>query len=107
MGKEWDIERREPPARCDGCGRSAEDADMYRYGWAVSPPAAEVPGSYCLRCASALRMLAWFVRCVECGQVVESESAAEQNGWRFHEDPLGQLQPHCPVCSALFLGDAR
>ena len=73
---------------------------MDRYGWAVSPPSAEVPGSYCLRCASALRMLEWFVRCVECGATVESEAGAEQNGWRFYPDDLGQLQAHCGLCTA-------
>jgi hypothetical protein len=94
------IERRNPPARCDGCGRSAEETEMSRYGWAISPPSAEVPGSYCLRCASALRMLEWFVRCVACGAIVANETAAEESGWRFHADPLGQLQPHCPACSS-------
>jgi hypothetical protein len=73
---------------------------MNRYGWAVSPPSAEVPGSYCLSCASALRMLEWFVRCIECGVIVENETAAEKSGWRFHADTLGQLQPHCPACSS-------
>ena len=73
---------------------------MDRYGWAVSPPSAEVPGSYCLRCASALRMLDWFVRCVECGATTGSEADAERLGWRFHADELGQLQPHCGICSA-------
>ena len=48
---------------------------MVEHGWVVSPLSAAVPGSFCLRCASALRMLAWFVRCVECGDTIESESA--------------------------------
>jgi hypothetical protein len=100
MREAGNIERRRPPARCDGCGRTAKAAGMDRHGWAVSPPSADVPGHYCLSCASALRMLEWFVRCVECGQVVESESVAERHGWRFHADELGQLQPHCPACSA-------
>jgi hypothetical protein len=73
---------------------------MNRHGWAVSPPSADVPGSYCLRCASALRMLEWFIRCVECGALVDSEPIAERRGWRFHLDDLGQLQPHCPACSS-------
>ena len=94
------IERRQAPARCDGCGRSAAETGMDRHGWAVSPPTAEVPGSYCLRCASALRMLDWFVRCVSCGATVEDESVAERGGWRFHGDELGQLQPHCGACSS-------
>jgi hypothetical protein len=94
------IERRQPPARCDGCGRNAAETGMDRHGWAVSPPAAEVPGRYCLACASALRMLEWFVRCVACGATVESETEAERYGWRFHTDELGQLQPHCGICSA-------
>jgi hypothetical protein len=100
MGHAGNIERRRPPARCDGCGLGAEESGMHRYGWAVSPPSAEVPGSYCLSCASALRMLEWFVRCVECGEIVESELVAECRGWRFHADALGQLQPHCPGCSS-------
>ena len=94
------IERRQPPERCDGCGRTAVDTGMDRDGWAVNPPSAEVPGSYCLSCASALRMLDWFVRCVACGAIVESEADAECRGWRFHADELGQLQPHCGICSA-------
>ena len=94
------IERRRPPARCDGCGGSAAQTGMDRHGWAVSPPSAEVPGSYCLRCASALRMLDWVVRCVSCGAIIENERAAEDSGWRFHADQLGQLQPYCPACSA-------
>ena len=94
------IERRRPPARCDGCGRTADEAGMDRYGWATSPPSGEVPGSYCLSCASALRMLDWFVRCAQCGATIESEAAAEDSGWRFFPDPLGQLQPRCPGCSS-------
>jgi hypothetical protein len=93
------IERRKPPARCDGCGRTADEAGMDRYGWAISPPSGEVPGSYCLSCASALRMLDWFVRCVACGATVESEADAERRGWRFHADDLGALQPYCGICS--------
>lgn len=45
-------------------------------------------------------MLDWFVRCVDCGATSESESVAEDNGWRFFPDPLGQLQPLCAACSA-------
>jgi hypothetical protein len=92
--------RRSSPARCDGCGRSAELAGMSAHGWAVSPISAAVPGTYCLRCASALQMLDWFVRCVECGATAEDEIAAEQLGWRFYPDLLGQLQPHCGLCTA-------
>ena len=68
------------------------------HGWVVSPVTAHVPGSFCLACASALRMLDWFVRCVDCGATIESESAAEDGGWRFFPDPLGQLQPRCATC---------
>ena len=64
----------------------------------VSPVTAHVPGRFCLACASALRMLDWFVRCVDCGATIESESAAEDGGWRFFPDPLGQLQPRCATC---------
>jgi hypothetical protein len=46
-------------------------------------------------------MLDWFVRCVECGDTIESESVAEESGWLFFPDPLGQLQPRCAGCSAL------
>ena len=45
-------------------------------------------------------MLEWFVRCVDCGAVVESEVEAERQGWRFFEDELGQLEPRCGICSA-------
>jgi hypothetical protein len=45
-------------------------------------------------------MLEWFVRCVDCGAVVESELDAERYGWRFFPDELGQLQPHCGICTA-------
>ena len=68
-------------------------------GWTISPPSAAVPGTYCLSCASALRMLDWFVRCVDCGAVVENEVEAERYGWRFFPDELGQLQPHCGICT--------
>ncbi len=73
---------------------------MTQHGWTISPPSAAVPGTYCLRCASALRMLDWYVRCVDCGAVAESEAEAERLGWRFHPDELGQLQPSCGICSA-------
>lgn len=69
-------------------------------GWTISPEASPVPGTYCLRCASALRMLDWFVRCVACGAVADNEGDAERYGWRFFPDELGQLQPHCGICSA-------
>ena len=69
------------------------------------PLSAAVPGAL-PACASALRMLDWFVRCVECGDTIESESAAEESGWRFLPDPLGQLQPRCAGCTAL-AGGAR
>lgn len=94
------VERRRAPARCDGCGRSAAEAGMTEQGWTVSPPTAAVPGTYCLSCASALRMLDWFIRCVDCGAVVENETEAERQRWRFYPDELGQLQPHCGICSA-------
>jgi hypothetical protein len=45
-------------------------------------------------------MLDWFVRCVDCGATVESDVDAESHGWRFFPDELGQLQPHCGICSA-------
>lgn len=73
---------------------------MTEQGWAVSPPTAAVPGTYCLRCASALRMLEWFLRCVDCGATVEDDAAAERLGWRFFPDELGQLQAHCGLCVA-------
>lgn len=98
MGNGGNVEMR-APARCDGCGRGAGDAGMDEHGWLVSPLGSCLPGSYCLRCASALRMLDWFVRCVDCGATIENEGAAEQTGWRFFSDALGQLQPHCAACS--------
>lgn len=101
MEIEGNVERERAPLRCDGCGRAAESAGMTEHGWAVSPVTAAVPGTYCLRCASALRMLDWFVRCVECGATVETETSAEQNGWRFYSDELGQLQAHCALCVGL------
>ena len=88
------------PARCDGCGRSANQAGMDDEGWVVSPLSATLPGNFCLSCASALRMLDWFVRCVDCGAIVETEAAAEHAGWRFFPDELAQLQPHCALCSS-------
>jgi hypothetical protein len=101
MGDEaGNVERRHTPARCDGCGRGAEVAGMAEHGWAISPLSAAVPGTYCLSCASALRMIDWFVRCVECGAIADDESVAESLGWRFYPDQLGQLQPHCGLCSA-------
>lgn len=93
------VERRRAPTRCDGCGRSADAAGMTAEGWTISPPSAAVPGIYCLSCASALRMLDWFVRCVDCGAIVESEAEAERHRWRFFPDELGQLQPSCGICS--------
>ena len=99
MRDEAHLERRQAPARCDGCGRGADAAGMTEQGWAVSPLNAAVPGTYCLRCASALQMLQWFVRCVECGATLEDEQSAEQLGWRFYPDELGQLQPHCGLCA--------
>ena len=94
------VEQRRAPAGCDGCGRTAEASGMTEHGWTVSPLSAAVPGTYCMSCASALRMLDWFVRCVDCGASVESEGTAEQQGWRFFPDELGQLQPLCGLCSA-------
>ena len=100
MKEERYGERRRAPARCDGCGRTADEAGMTDRGWTISPISAALPGTYCMRCASALRMLEWFVRCVDCGAVVESEAEAERQGWRFFEDELGQLEPRCGICSA-------
>ena len=93
-------ERRRAPARCDGCGRAADEAGMTEHGWTIVPASAAVPGTYCMSCASALRMLDWFIRCVDCGDVVDGEAEAERCGWRFYADELGQLQPHCGFCSA-------
>jgi predicted nucleic acid-binding Zn ribbon protein len=73
---------------------------MSEHGWAVSPISAAVPGTYCLSCASALQMLEWFVRCVECGAIVEDERVAERHGWRFYAHKLGHLEPHCGLCAA-------
>jgi hypothetical protein len=73
---------------------------MAEEGWAVSPLSSAVPGTYCLGCAAALRLLDWSLACVDCGATVVSEQAAEERGWRFFPDELGQLQPHCGLCSA-------
>jgi hypothetical protein len=73
---------------------------MLERGWTISSPAAAVPGTYCLSCASALRMLDWFVLCVDCGAIIESETDAERHGWRFFPDELGHFQPRCGICSA-------
>ena len=94
------VDRRRAPVRCDGCGRGAEVAGMIQNGWTISPLSAAVPGTYCLSCASALRMIDWFVRCVECGATAEDENVAESLGWRFYPDQLSQLQAHCGLCSA-------
>jgi hypothetical protein len=88
------------PGRCDGCGRDAGAAGMDEHGWVMSPLTAALPGSFCLSCASALRMLDWFVRCVDCGASTENEVAAEHAGWRFFTDELAQLQPYCAACSS-------
>jgi hypothetical protein len=72
---------------------------MTDHGWTISPPTGAFPGTYCLRCASALRMLDWFLRCVSCGAIIESEAEAERFAWRFFPDELGQLQPYCGLCS--------
>jgi hypothetical protein len=45
-------------------------------------------------------MLDWFVRCVDCGAMIESETDAERHGWRFFPDELGHFQPRCGICSA-------
>jgi hypothetical protein len=100
MEEQSHVERRQAPARCDGCGRNAEESGMLEEGWAVSPLSSAVPGTYCLGCAAALRLLDWSLACVDCGATVVSEQAAEERGWRFFPDELGQLQPHCGLCSA-------
>ena len=63
--------------------------------------------SHCPHCGSARQTqiarkygVARIVRCVDCGAVVENEQEAEQHGWRFFSDELGQFQPHCALCSA-------
>ena len=98
MGDGGEVET-SAPVRCDGCGRAADRAGMHAHGWVVSPVTANVPGCFCLSCASALRMLDWFVRCAACGATIESESAAEDGGWRFFPDQLGHLEPRCAACS--------
>ena len=72
---------------------------MLEHGWTISPPAAAVPGTYCLSCASALRMLDWYVRCVDCGATVESESTPRDRV-ALLSGRARPAQAHCGICSA-------
>jgi hypothetical protein len=68
-------------------------------GWAVRPLPAGFAGSYCLDCASALQLLPWSIDCSECGRKVADERVAERQGWRFHADVFGNLEPYCGDCT--------
>jgi hypothetical protein len=79
---------------------------MVERGWLTRDLGSEFPGTYCLGCASLLRLVLWSEVCSACGIRVESEEAAEREGWRYFTDPLGQLVPFCAICVAAEFGIA-
>ena len=38
------------------------------------------------------------VTCAECGRTVD-EPTAEQEGWGYWSDGVGELYPYCPECA--------
>ena len=99
-----DVDRGPLPENCDCCGRDAEDCDMDEQGWLTRDGASEFPGTYCIRCASLLRLVLWAEDCASCGTEAASEDAAERDGWRYFANELGQLVPFCAACVASEFG---
>jgi hypothetical protein len=89
-----------PPEGCDCCGRDGEDCGMHEVGWVTRTLEAPFPGHYCLGCASTLRLVPWWERCVGCSVTIDDEEQAEAEGWRYYVNSLGELHPVCPSCLA-------
>lgn len=87
------------PGHCDGCGRDATACGMSELGWIAHSSVPELPGSYCVRCASSLRLIPWSECCAVCGATVDDEGVADEAGWRYYADAHGELHVFCPACA--------
>jgi len=72
---------------------------MGELGWVADASTSELPGSYCVRCASSLRLIPWSERCAVCGATVDNEDVADDAGWRYYADGEGELHVFCPSCA--------
>jgi hypothetical protein len=91
---------------CDCCGRSAGGFGANGRGFVRRAADEPFAGTYCLDCASLLRLVLWSETCRRCGAHAASESAAERDGWRYFVGSSGRLVPCCAVCAASEYGIA-
>lgn len=57
-------------------------------------------GTFCVECATALRLIRWSATCTFCDRGVETEDEAERDGWGYLMDDLGVFRPFCATCLA-------
>ena len=86
------------PEGCDCCGHDAEDCGMLEIGWVTDVQLPAGGGTYCLRCAHLLRIARLTEHCAWCKTPMVDETTAEERGWAYFADALGELHPCCPSC---------
>jgi hypothetical protein len=71
---------------------------MLETGWVTDDKLPAGGGTYCLRCAHLLRIVRLTEHCAWCEAPMVDESTAEERGWAYFADELGELHPCCPGC---------
>lgn len=94
------------PEGCDCCGHDAEDCGMLQVGWVTDRGVLAGGGTYCLPCAHLLRIARLDEQCAWCETPLRDECTAEEGGWAYYADELGELHPCCPGCLAEQFGIA-
>jgi hypothetical protein len=71
---------------------------MLETGWVTDDKLPAGGGTYCLRCAHLLLIVRLTEHCAWCEAPMVDESTAEERGWAYFADELGELHPCCPGC---------
>ena len=98
MTESNDNGARKVPDACDCCGRDAEDCGMLDVGWVLDVRKFAFGGTYCRGCAHLLRLIRWSEQCAWCAMPIDDEDKAEEDGWRYYSNRLGELHACCPGC---------
>lgn len=73
---------------------------MRETGWLRDTRTLVDGGTFCVSCATYLRLIRWSATCTFCAQRVDREDDAERDGWGYLVDGLGLMQPFCADCLA-------
>jgi len=73
---------------------------MLEAGWVIDARLFAGGAAYCRMCAHLLRIVRLAEQCAWCEIPMVEEERAEDEGWAYYADDLGDLHPCCPGCLA-------